>query len=197
MFPPKGAVAPLYLNTIPDIAAVPVLWVFISGLIIATFVDFDHFIIPDSVSIGGMVAGIILSALVPSLHGQSLWTNGLIASVTGLLAGFLPLQFVRVGSTFLYRKLGRIDNDEYAMGFGDIKLIGAIGAFTGWQGAVFAMISAAFYGTIIAIPFLVSGRKKLIDRIPFGPYLALGALTWIFWSERILYFYFGLLRPPA
>ena len=159
MFPPKGAVAPLYLDTIPDIAAVPVLWVFISGLIIATFVDFDHFIIPDSVSIGGMVAGIILSALVPSLHGQSLWTNGLIASVTGLLAGFLPLQFVRVGSTFLYRKLGRIDNDEYAMGFGDIKLIGAIGAFTGWQGAVFAMICGILRHHH-SYPFLVSEEKR-------------------------------------
>lgn len=83
------------------------------------------------------------------------------------------------------------------MGFGDIKLVGAIGAFLGWKAALFAIVSSAFFGTLIALPLMVAGRKKLLDRLPYGPYLALGALTWMFWGPRIIDFYISMLRVPA
>lgn len=197
MFPPVGATPPLFLVQLPNALLVPVLWLFISGLIIATFVDLDHFIIPDSISIGGMVAGVALSGLVPSMHGQDVWYLGLAWSLAGLAAGFLPLQFIRLVFTAYYRKRGRIEKDEYAMGFGDIKLVGAIGAFLGWKAALFAIVSSAFFGTLIALPLMVAGRKKLLDRLPYGPYLALGALTWMFWGPRIIDFYISMLRVPA
>lgn len=197
MFPPIGVKPPLGLNMLPEAAAVPILWVFIAGLIVATFVDLDHFIIPDSVSIGGMAAGLILSALVPSIHSQTYWLHGLATSAIGLAAGFVPLQIIRLTSTAYYRWRGRIEKDEYAMGFGDIKLVGAIGAFTGWQGAAFSIVSAAFFGTIVALPLLFAGRRKLLDRLPFGPYLALGATTWVFWGEKLVAWYIAVLRPIA
>ena len=198
MVPPHGATPPLGIVPLPGgLAAVPVAWVFLSGLVVATFVDLDHFIIPDSISIGGMVAGLALSALVPALHGADSAWQGLLAAAIGLAAGFVPLQTIRLVGTAIYRRKGRIAADEYAMGFGDIKLIGAIGAFLGWRGAVFAILAAALYGTLVALPLLISGNRKLLDRLPFGPYLALGAFTWLLWGPRIFAAYLALLAPAA
>jgi len=197
MAPPLGGKPPLGIVALPGLAAVPVMWVFLSGLVVATFVDLDHFIIPDSISIGGMVAGLALSALVPSLHGADAAWRGLTMSAIGLAAGFVPLQTIRLVGTAIYRRKGRIAADEYAMGFGDIKLIGAIGAFLGWQGAAFSIMAAALYGTLVALPLLVTGNRKLLDRLPFGPYLSLGAFTWLLWGPRILGVYLALLAPAA
>jgi leader peptidase (prepilin peptidase)/N-methyltransferase len=197
MAPPIGGTPPLGIVALPGLAAVPVVWVFLSGLVVATFVDLDHFIIPDSISIGGMAAGLALSALVPSLHGADGAWQGLLAAAIGLAAGFVPLQTIRLVGTAIYRRKGRIAADEYAMGFGDIKLIGAIGAFLGWQGAAFSIMAAALYGTLVALPLLVSGNRKLLDRLPFGPYLSLGAFTWLLWGPRILGVYLAMLAPAA
>lgn len=196
MAPPDGAVPPLGIVSLPDLAAVPVVWLFLSGLVVATFVDLDHFIIPDSISIGGMVAGLVLSALVPSLHGADVAWRGLLMSVLGLASGFVPLQAIRLVATAVYRRKGRIAADDYAMGFGDIKLIGAIGAFLGWRGAAFSIMAAALYGTLVALPLLASGNRKLLDRLPFGPYLSLGAFTWLLWGPRIFAAYFAMFAPP-
>lgn len=198
MAPPLHGTPPLGIVPLPGgHAAVPVAWLFLSGLVVATFVDLDHFIIPDSISIGGMVAGLALSALVPALHGADSAWQGLLAAAIGLAAGFVPLQTIRLVGTAIYRRKGRIAADEYAMGFGDIKLIGAIGAFLGWRGAVFAILAAALYGTLVALPLLISGNRKLLDRLPFGPYLALGAFTWLLWGPRIFAAYLALLAPAA
>ena len=144
-----------------------------------------------------MVAGLALSALVPSLHGADAAWRGLTMSAIGLAAGFVPLQTIRLVGTAIYRRKGRIAADEYAMGFGDIKLIGAIGAFLGWQGAAFSIMAAALYGTLVALPLLVTGNRKLLDRLPFGPYLSLGAFTWLLWGPRILGVYLAMLAPAA
>lgn len=223
LYPPAGAHAPLGFTPLfgPDASVeevvrafriVPVYWLFVSGLLVGTFIDFDHFILPDSVTIGGMVAGPVLSMLVPALQlsvfpvydpgsdswfievvrAQTVW-QGLCGSLLGLCAGFVPLQFIRLAGTWIFRKRGRIGPDEYAMGFGDIKLIGAIGAFLGWQAALFTILGGAFFGTLIAIPLLLSRRRSLLDRIPFGPYLSLAALTWLFWGPRLALSYVRLM----
>ena len=197
MAPPVGGTPPLGIVALPELAAVPVAWLFLSGLVVATFVDLDHFIIPDSISLGGMAAGLALSALVPSLHGVDSAWQGLMMSAIGLAAGFAPLQTIRLVGTAIYRRKGRIAADEYAMGFGDIKLIGAIGAFLGWQGAAFSIMAAALYGTLVALPLLVTGNRKLLDRLPFGPYLSLGAFTWLLWGPRILGAYLAMLAPAV
>ncbi|MCL1909598.1 MAG: prepilin peptidase [Kiritimatiellaeota bacterium] len=195
MTPPGGA-APLFgLRPITSLAETPVWMLFLCGLIIATFVDFDHFIIPDSVSIGGMVAGVALSALVPSLHGEMIWWRGLLFSAIGLVVGFAPLQTIRLVGTWIYRRTGRLAKDEYAMGFGDIKFIGAIGAFLGASGAIFSIMAAALVGTIVALPFVIVGKKALLDRIPFGPYLALGAALWFIWGHLVVRYFFLFAYP--
>lgn len=120
---------------------VPVYWVFLAGLVLGTFVDFEHFIIPDSVTIGGMVAGPILSALVPALHGRELWWQGLLTSCIGMAAGF--------GLLFAIAWIGERAFKKEAMGFGDVKLMGAIGAFLGWQAVLFTVFISSVLGKIV------------------------------------------------
>lgn len=170
-------------------ALIPVIWVFLAGLVIATFVDLDHFIIPDSVSLGGMVLGLALSALVPAMHGQTVWYRGLMFSGIGLVAG--------AGVLLLVAELGRLAFRKEAMGMGDVKLLGAIGAFWGWQAVAFTLVLAAFAGSLVGIGFIAAGKGKLGSRIPFGPYLALGAFVWVFWGAKLVGWYLSMLMPPA
>lgn len=83
---------------------IPVYWLFLSGLVLGTFVDFEHFIIPDSVTIGGMAAGMILSGLVPSMHGTDLWWLGLLRAGVGLATGFGLLLAVAWIGELIFKK---------------------------------------------------------------------------------------------
>lgn len=168
--------------------------VFCSILICATFIDLDHMIIPDRFTIGAAVVGVILSLLVPSLHlSHSIYPvidnmRSGIESVVGLLIGSGIILWIALLAEVILRK--------EAMGFGDVKFLGAIGAFVGWQGAIFAIFGGAVIGTFaIAISLLIQNvlPKKKDDeeskavfgrQTPFGPMLAAGALL-----------YFLLLRP--
>ncbi len=177
----------LSLDPITSLAVIPVYWLVIMGLVLGTFVDFDHMIIPDRVTLGGMLMGIVASTLVPPLHGAENWTGGLLQSLIGLAAGFGSLWAVAVLGEFAFKK--------EAMGFGDVKLMGAIGAFFGWQAVLFTLIAASFSGTLVGVTLILSRRKEMQSRIPFGPYLALGSLLWMFWGTRLWEAYLNLLIP--
>ena len=170
-------------------AMIPVLWVFVSGLVIATFVDFDHFIIPDSVSLGGIVAGLALSAVVPEMQGQLVWWRGLAFSALGAAAGS--------GVLLAVAWLGRLVFRKEAMGLGDVKFLGAIGAFLGWKAVCFTLIAASFVGALVGVVLIALGKGKLGSRLPFGPYLALGAFAWCFWEPSILHAYLSLFVPAT
>jgi len=128
---------------------------FIAFLICATFIDLDHMIIPDRFSIGGMVLGVALSTVFPQLHGiegRAMVENiqGGITAVTGALIGAGLVYWIAVLGEIVFRKP--------AMGEGDVKFVGFIGAFCGWQGAVFAMFGGAFAGSVVLLPLLLIGR---------------------------------------
>lgn len=120
--------------------------IFISCLVAATFIDLDHFIIPDVFTLGLGVTGLLLSLAVPALHGQ---VSGNFAQ-DALRSGALSLlgSFVGCAIVFWIGFVFEIVLQKEAMGFGDVKFVGAIGAFCGWQGAVFAMFGGAVVGTI-------------------------------------------------
>jgi leader peptidase (prepilin peptidase)/N-methyltransferase len=86
--------AALLLQPIVQPWIVPIYWLFISGLILGTFVDFEHYILPDEVTIGGMVVGPLFCALVPALQGQEVWWKGLLHSTLGLSLGFCSLYAI-------------------------------------------------------------------------------------------------------
>jgi leader peptidase (prepilin peptidase)/N-methyltransferase len=78
------------------------------------------------------------------------------------------------------------------MGMGDPKLLGMIGAFIGWKGVVFAMIVASFVGTVVGVLWIVLGGKDRRFEIPFGPFLSLGGVAWLWLGPAALRWYLGL-----
>ena len=173
--------APLKLVPIESPAMIPCYWLLLAGLIVGTFVDFEHFIIPDSVTLGGMAVGPVLCCLVPQLQGEIVWYRGLLGSIVGEAVGF--------GTLFLIGWLGEKAFKKEAMGFGDVKLLGAIGAFLGWRAALFVIFASSLLGSVCGLALMACRGVKMQSRIPFGPYLAAGAVIWLFWGEWLLYGY--------
>ena len=149
----------------------PIYWLAVSGLILGTFVDFEHLIIPDRVTLGGMAAGLVLSALFPVMHGKDTILASVLASVIGLMAGAGLLLFVGW--------LGRLAFKKDAMGLGDVKLLGAVGAFLGWKAVIFTIMISSVVGSVVGGAMVLLRRKEWQSQIPYGPYLALATLIWI------------------
>ncbi len=255
-----------------------VLAALVSALIVASFIDLELRIIPDAITIRGMMVAPLLAVLVPELHpeagkallgrwlrgffdrltatlpfqlvGPGLWALAVVAGVVGFalgLFGYLLYQrWVRpsasnrlkdgilgavllgtcaviftlgllhpewvlapwfqsfwaaiagmlVGSTLLLSVgvLGSKIFRKPAMGFGDVKLMGLLGAFAGWVGVIAGFFLACFLGSVVGIVVLLRSRSRYI---PFGPFLAVGSLAWMLWPsafQRILDWYLGLFR---
>jgi leader peptidase (prepilin peptidase)/N-methyltransferase len=167
--------------------------IFIAILIAATFIDLDHMIIPDIFSIGGMILGVIVSIFVPELHGFS--QGGIEAHWYSWIEAMLG---VFIGTSMIYwiATIGEIILKKPAMGEGDVKFLAAIGAFTGWQGALFALFGGAFIGTIIILPYLLmqqltKPKEPKLQELPFGPFLALGAVVFFLWLNNFADTYFA------
>jgi leader peptidase (prepilin peptidase)/N-methyltransferase len=146
-------------------------WVLAFGLVLGSFVDLDEMWIPDRCTIGGMIIGPIFSFLIPSMHGAESHVAGLIQSLIGLAFGFGLLWSVSF--------LGRLILKKDAMGFGDVKLMGALGAFLGLESVIFIVFISSLLGSVIGISFIAAGKKELQSKIPFGPYIALAAVIWV------------------
>ncbi len=149
-----------------------------SALIAIIFIDLSHQIIPDVITLPGMIIGV--------LAGSTILPSGFLNSVIGLFLGGGIFYLVAVLSLKLLKKEG--------MGGGDIKLIAMIGAFLGWQGVLLTIFLASLSGTIIGILMIIFRGKNRADLIPFGPYLAFGALTSLFWGNGIFSWYLSLGR---
>jgi len=181
-------VAPALLGTaaLAHPLLVPIFWLVLAGLIVGTFIDFDHYILPDSVTIGGMVLGPILSALVPALHDTTSWWDALLRSGIGLAVGF--------GSLYAVGELGERMFKKEAMGFGDVKLMGAVGAFFGWPAVLFCIFLSSLLGSVVGLSLIAFGGAQLQSRIPFGPYIAASAVVWMFYGAQVFHWYFNLMR---
>ncbi len=164
-------------------------WIITFGLVLGTFVDFDHMILPDRVTLGGIAFGLVVSPLYPALHGMDTWLHGLLAAVIGACLGWGILWLVGV--------LGKLAFKKDAMGFGDVKLLGALGALLGWKAVLFNIVISSFLGSIIGIFFIVTKQRELQSRIPYGPYIAGAAFIWIIWGDAWWQAYVDLLMPPV
>jgi leader peptidase (prepilin peptidase)/N-methyltransferase len=253
--------------------------IFLAGLIVATFIDLEYLIIPDEITIGGTVAGFILSFLVPALHGQSSLAGALKESLFGAALGAgvfylilrggklafgrhrlsLPAEtkivftetavtlpdksipyeevFSRQSDTITVRahtvelvdrcyqdvvvRLSpsrlRIGDEELnpedvpfleatsaeivlpreAMGLGDVKFMAAIGAFLGWKAVIFSLAVSSFIGAAVGITMVLTGRRALSSRLPYGPYIALAAALWIFAGPELVDWYTQLMLQWA
>ncbi len=176
----------LGLVPITDGRLVPVYWLLFSGLVVGTFVDLEHLIIPDRISLGGIVAGLLLSALLPSLHGQETAAESLWSASLGVLVGSGTLWIAGVVGKMVFKK--------EAMGFGDVKLLGAVGAFLGPASILFIVLVSSLFGSIVGVSLVLAKRRELSGRIPFGPYLALASVIYVLWGPALWEAYLGLFR---
>jgi leader peptidase (prepilin peptidase)/N-methyltransferase len=184
-----------------------------SIVICAHFIDHDHMIIPDVFTVGGAAAGLLLSVLVPALHGQAheiFFVASVRAGLDATLGLFIGSALVLWVALFAEAVLKR-----EAMGFGDVKYLGALGTFVGWQGAVFGMFGGAILGCVwFAVAYTwqrITGTKGPVDlpaatpdgapaelglrvHVPFGPMLGLAALIYFFWAHQWVDPYFADLR---
>ena len=243
--------------------------IFLAGLIVATFIDFEHFIIPDEITLGGVVAGLAASLFLPSLQGERTSGRGILQSLIGVAAGagtiyailrlgkllfgrqrvkfpldakivftetsvHLPdreipfeelfyrksdvivlrartLELVDRGYADVLMRLSpsaleiggeKIDPEtvDYmeavsaeiilpreAMGLGDVKFMGAIGAFIGWPGVIFSLMISSMIGAAAGVTLIALRRRRWSSRMPYGPYIALAAVIWIFAGKGIVH----------
>jgi len=260
-------------------------WVLVGLLIASTFIDFDHFIIPDELTLGGVAAGLVFSTALPQLMGEDAHWKGLLWSAAGAAAGYLllwavveagklafgkkkhtltppaPFTWTRQGEDaelvvgeekmlwsdifsresdqlimetesplvdgqplgeeaapggtlrFFFNRLVLPDREilldklatisgkarslvvpREAMGFGDVKFIACIGAFLGWKAVLFTIGAASAVGAVVGVAMILAGRRDASGRIPFGPYLALGALLWMAAGPELVAWYSAFVR---
>lgn len=261
----------------------PAYALFAALLIVATFIDFEHYIIPDEITIGGTIAGILLSAALPGLMGASIWWHGALLSLAAAVAGYGALWLVVEGGKLAFGRKRivpgkpepfRFEPDDEnsrlvigdeiwtweeifsrpsdvlviecreaelngvplrdkpvrvyynrvvadgketlledvhqftgvlvaivipreAMGLGDVKFLACIGAFLGWQAVVFTIAMSSVIGAAAGGGMLLATRGRAGGKIPYGPYLALGAALWLACGPGLVSWYLHVLRPAA
>ncbi len=252
------------------------LFTFIALLVVATFIDFEHYIIPDEITIGGAVAGVLFSAALPLLHGETNHLHGALMSLGGAASGFGLMWLISAAGKLAFGKktlewkeerpftwkiegerakltVGAGDEVEElwwdelfstekdwlvmncasltldgkkredielrsqyerleldgaqldlnavkefsgtvrsisfkrdAMGFGDVKFMACIGAFLGWKAVLFTVMVASVVGAIVGGACIAMRHREWSAKIPFGPYLSVGALVWLFAGPELV-----------
>ncbi len=180
-------------------------------LIAISFIDLDHFIIPDELSLSGIVFGLVVAVILcfkPTTNGLfpvenpnnllfpvfKTWAP-LVDSFLGLLLGGGILWGIGLIAQAILKK--------EAMGGGDVKLLAFVGAFTGWMPIILALMISSLVGSIVGIIQLYLMKRKDSETeltghyIPFGPFLAIGSLISILWGHLIIEWYLNLLTPDV
>ncbi|MBI3009463.1 MAG: prepilin peptidase, partial [Candidatus Omnitrophica bacterium] len=154
-------------------------WVYVAlvdALIAASFVDLEFQIIPDEISLGGLVLGILLSVAFPVLHGTDERFLALGRSLLGMLVGGGSLYLTGILGDFLFKR--------ESMGGGDVKLLAMAGSIVGWK----VTLLAYFITPLIAlIPGILVLTLKRSHEIPYGPFLSLGIIGSLFWGDFLLH----------
>ncbi len=154
---------------------------FVSTLIVIFFIDLDHQIIPNSITYPGIPIAVILGSTIlpdPFMRTELL---GLKASVIGFVAGGGFFYLVAVAGKMVFKK--------DAMGGGDIKMMAMVGGLLGWKGVILTTFGGSLLGSIIGVILIKLKGREWGSKIPFGPYLALGALISLLWGQEILVWY--------
>lgn len=154
--------------------------VFIWALIALTFIDFDTQLLPDDITMPLLWLGIIFN-----LFGAFTTLNNAVA---GAIAGYLVLWIVYW--------LFKLATGKEGMGYGDFKLLAAIGAWLGWPLLPLVIMLSSVVGAVVGITLIIAARHGRNIPIPFGPYLAGGALIALFWGQQLTQSYLNLLAMP-
>ncbi|MFI5360563.1 MAG: prepilin peptidase [Elusimicrobiota bacterium] len=137
------------------------------ALLAIALIDWDTFLIPDELSLGLVVAGVLASPLNPYLAGAAGWT-AVLSSAWGAVFGFATGWAIAALGEWMLKK--------EALGGGDVKLLAGVGAWAGVTGAFDCLMIGSLLGSIYGVRLLLAGKAKRSDPIPFGPFLAAGAV---------------------
>ena len=150
-------------------------WVFTFALIALTFIDFDTQLLPDDITLPLLWLGLLfnLNTGFTDLH----------SALIGAVAGYLILWSVYW--------LFKLVTGKEGMGYGDFKLLAAIGAWFGWQLLPAVILLSSLVGTVIGIGLIILAKRGRNVPMPFGPYLALGGIAALFWGPQLSQFYLG------
>lgn len=148
------------------------------GLVVISFIDLDHQIIPDSFSLSGIALGLVGASLNPEREFYS--------AVAGVLVGG--------GFLWLVAYTYWVIRNEEGMGGGDIKLLAWLGAYLGWVSIPFIILVSSVLGSIVGLALIKKG-EGLKAAIPFGPFLVAGALIYIFGGNQVALWYLQLFFP--
>lgn len=165
-----------------------VYWIWIALMIVGSFIDFDHQLLPDFVTVGGMTLGLVANAYDCFFFwGKAYWENYLLYCVGGLALGF--------GLLWLVRWLGSKAFKREAMGMGDVLLMGAVGALFGPVAVLFTLMVSAVFGSLVGLAMIALSKARLgrFVAIPYGPYICLGCLVWMFFGPQLVGWYLKLL----
>ena len=168
-------VAYLFGPTWQMVAALGFTWT----LLALTLIDLDHKLLPDSLTLPLLWAGLLLNA--GAMGGTAMFAATLKSSVIGAAAGYLALWSVY--------QLFKLATGKEGMGFGDFKLLAAIGAWVGWQLLPLVILLSAVVGSVVGIAMIVFAGRSSQAAIPFGPYLAAAGWIALMWGERLVQAY--------
>jgi len=162
----------------------PVMWIWISLMIVGSMIDFDHKLLPDFVTIGGMVLGIVLQTATSLILHSSVY---ILHSLAGLVLGF--------GLMWLIRYLGTKAFKREAMGMGDVLLMGAVGALFGPIAVLFTLMVSALLGSVVGFALIALSKARLgkFVEIPYGPYICVACLVWMFYGFALVACYLHLI----
>jgi len=145
-----------------------------SALLAIFFIDLDFQIIPDLITLPGMIIGLAVSLIPGGID--------IVASAIGLLVGGGALYLVALLGDWLFKK--------ESMGGGDIKLAAMLGSFLGWQKVLFVFMASAVIGLVVSVALMIFSEKIRTNRVvPFGPFIAAAAMLAIIWGDRIISYY--------
>jgi len=174
-----------------------VMWIWISLMIVGSFIDFDLQLLPDFTTVGGMILGVAEAAVFSGFNfaygsglGASVWAKlaPIIHSLVGLAFGF--------GLMWLVRWIGSKAFKREAMGMGDVLLMGAVGALFGPVAVLATVMLSSVAGSIVGLGMILASKVKLgrFVAIPYGPYICLGCLAWMFFGQELVTWYLGLFK---
>ena len=150
---------------------------FFSALLVVAVIDFDHLMIPDVISLPGIIIGFFASACIGPV--------GWLGSLIGIVLGGGILWILATISPYLFGKEG--------LGGGDMKLLAMIGAFLGWQDVVMVLFLASFAGAVTGLGLMAFRRIERGHYLPFGPFLSAGAVALMFFRRELFGIYEGLV----
>lgn len=164
------------------------MWIWIALMIAGSFIDFDHKLLPDFTTVGGMVLGLIYGAILSYFEKSYI---PLMCSGIGLALGF--------GMLWLIRFLGTLAFKREAMGLGDVFLMGAVGALFGPISVLAVLILSSVFGSVVGLTMVALSKARLgkFVEIPFGPYICFSCLIWMFFSTELINWYLRVIGCAA